>query len=69
MLYKITGIAFYFSTIDQLLEYVLQRNDEFIATLSHRLIVKKRDGIVIALYHIKIDVENRNMILKRARRS
>lgn len=69
MLYKITGIAFYFDTLDQLLEYVLQRSDEFITTLSHRLIVRKRDGIVIVLYHIKVDVENRNIVLRRARRS
>lgn len=68
-IYKITGMAFHFNTLPDLMEYVMQRNDEFISLLNHRLVVKKQDGVVMVMYHIEIDVKNKELRYIRARRS
>ena len=68
-IYKITGMAFHFNSLSELMEYIMQRNDEFISLLNHRLVVKKQDGVVTVLYHIRIDAENKELKYVRARRS
>lgn len=68
-IYKITGMAFHFSALSDLMEYVMQRSDNFISALNHRLVVKKQNGVMIVLYHVEIDAENKEIRLVRARRS
>ena len=62
-------MAFHFGTLSDLMEYIMQRSNDFIPLLNHRLVVKKQDGIVIVLYRIEIDVENKELKYVRARRS
>lgn len=62
-------MAFQFDTLDDLIEYIMQRSDEFIALLDHRLVVKKQNGMTIVLYRIKIDREDEELKYVRARRS
>ena len=68
-IYKITGMGFHFDTLSELMEYVMQRSDDFISLLNHRLVVKKQDGVVTVLYRIEINVENKELKYVRARRS
>ena len=68
-IYKITGIAFHFDTLADLMEHIMQRSDEFITLLNHRLVVKKQDGTVIVLYRIEINIDNKELTYVRARRS
>ena len=68
-IYKITGIAFHFDTLADLMEHIMQRSDEFITLLDHRLVVKKQDGTVIVLYRIEINIDNKELTYVRARRS
>lgn len=68
-IYKITGTAFHFDALPDLMEYVMQRSDDFISLLNHRLVIKKQDGVVTVLYRIEINVENKELKLVRARRS
>lgn len=68
-IYKITGMAFQFNALSDLMEYVMQRSDDFISALNHRLVVKKQDGMTIVLYSIVINPENKEIRLVRARRS
>lgn len=62
-------MAFHFNALQDLMEYVMQRNDEFISLLNHRLVVKKQNGVVTVLYRVKIDVENKELKYVRPRRS
>lgn len=68
-IYKITGMAFHFNALQDLMEYVMQRSDSFISSLDHRLVVKKQDDVVTVLYRIEINVGNKELKYVRARRS
>lgn len=68
-IYKITGIAFHFNALSDLMEYVMQQSDELISSLDYRLVVKKQDGAVIVLYRIEINTANKELKYVRARRS
>ena len=60
-IYKVTGMAFYFDSLEDLMEHVMQRSDVFISLLNYRLVIKKQDGMVIVLYRIKSDVEHKEL--------
>ena len=62
-------MAFHFDALPDLMEYIMQRNDGYISSLNHRLVVKKQDGVVTVLYRIEINVENKELKYVRARRS
>lgn len=68
-IYKITGIAFHFDALEDLMEHIMHRTDEFISLLNHRLIVKKQDGVAIVLYRIEINTDSKELKYVRARRS
>lgn len=68
-IYKITGIAFHFNALQDLMEYIMQRSDDYISLLDHRLVVKKQDGVVTVLYRVEINAENKELKYVRARRS
>lgn len=68
-IYKITGMTFHFNALQDLIEYIMQRNDDFISLLNHRLVVKKQDGMVTVLYRVEVNVENKELRYVRARRS
>lgn len=68
-IYKITGVAFHFDTLSELMEYVMQQSDDFRSSLDHRLIVKKQECKVVVLYRVRVDIGNKEIRLVRARRS
>lgn len=69
MLYRITGIPFYYESLDTLLSSLMKRSDAEIETLNDRLIVKKENGIMKVLFKLSVNKELRNITLIRARRS
>ena len=62
-------MTFHFNALQDLIEYIMQRNDDFISLLNHRLVVKKQDGMVTVLYRVEVNVENKELRYVRARRS
>lgn len=62
-------MAFHFDVLSDLMEYVMQRSDDYISSLNHRLVIRKQAGVVTVLYHIRIDAENKELKYVRARRS
>lgn len=69
MLYRITGIPFYYENLDILLTSLMQRNDVEIERLNDRLIVKKENGVVKVLFKLSVNKELRNITLIMARHS
>ena len=68
-IYKITGMAFYFDELADLMEYIMQRSDEYISLLNYRLVVKKQNGVVTVLYRVEVNASNKELKYVRARRS
>ena len=68
-IYKITGMAFHFDILSDLMEYIMQRDDEFISLLNHRLVIRKQSGVVVVLYRIVVNAESKELKYERARRS
>lgn len=62
-------MAFHFDALSDLMEYVMQRSDDYISLLNYRLVVKKQNGITVVLYRIEIDAANKEFKYVRARRS
>lgn len=69
MLYRITGIPFYYENLDTLLSSLMKRSDAEIEKLNDRLIVKRENGIMKVLFKISVSKKLRNVTLIRARRS
>lgn len=62
-------MAFHFDALADLMEHIMQRNDDYIALLNHRLVVKKQDDMTVVLYRIEVDAANKEIKYVRARRS
>lgn len=71
--YRINGMSFCSDTISGLMEYIMQQDDGFIASLNRRLIVKEQHDITIVLYQVKvvvlyrIEVDAGNRVLRFVR--
>ena len=62
-------MAFYFDELADLMEYIMQRSDEYISLLNYRLVVKKQNGVVTVLYRVEVNASNKELKYVRARRS
>lgn len=68
-IYRINGMAFYFDSMSDFMESIMKQDDNFIASLNNRLIVKEQNNMMTVLYHVEVDADNRVLRFIRPRRS